>query len=64
MHVELLLRGSKFNSRVGNTVTLVEENNRPHRLNSTSHDMIDMVFCLVSCVIDFFLIDIVNKVQA
>ena len=59
---------SKFNSRAGNTVTLGVENNRLHRLNSTSHartctKMIDMVACLIARVTGFFLIDIVNKVQ-
>ena len=59
---------SKLNSRAGNTVTLIVKNNRLHRVNSTSHacalKMTDMVACLIACVTGFFLIDIVNKVQA
>ena len=60
---------SKFNSRAGNTVTLVVENNRLHRPNSTSNarkcsKIVDMVACLIARVTGFFLIGIVNKVQA
>ena len=60
---------SKFNSRAENTVTLAVENNRQHRLNSTSHagralKMIDMVACLIARVTGIFSTDIVNKVQA
>ena len=58
----------KFNSRAGNTITLVIKNNCLHRLNSTSHahalKIIDMVACLIARVTGFFLIDIVNKVKA
>ena len=58
---------SKLNSPAGNTVTLVVENNRLHQLKSTNHacvKMIDMVACLIVRVINFFLIDLVNEVQA
>ena len=58
---------SKFNSRAGNTVTLVVEKNRLHQLKSTSHahalKMIDMVACLIALEIGFFLNDKANEVQ-
>ena len=59
---------SNFNGHAGNTVAFVVETNRLHRLISTSHaralKMIDMVSCLIARVINFFLIEIVNEVQA
>ena len=58
---------SKFNSRAGNTVTLVVEKNRLHRLKSTSRahalKMFDMVACLIAREIGFFLTDKANEVQ-
>ena len=55
---------SKFNSRAGNTVALIVENDRLQATRARALKMVDTVACLIARVINFFLIDIVKEVQA
>ena len=60
---------SKFTSGAETTVTLVVENNHLHQLKfqatrTCALKMFGMSSCLTAHVINFFLIDIVNAVQA